>query len=133
MVGPVKHRFRRRTVVIGPDRIGKALAGLLRRERHETGIAAERRGYRTGFVIIRCHDAHAAFLRDMAMRLDTARHHDLPGGINHVVCVGDVLGHGDDTAVADTDIGMEGFGRGGDQTASDCQIMSHDHPFVPSG
>ena len=69
----------------------------------------------------------------MTMRLDAARHDDMPGGINHVIRAGDVLGDGDDTTVAYTDIGMKGFGRGGDQAATDCHIMSHDHPFVPSG
>ena len=133
MVGPVENRFQGRAVIIGLNRAGKALAGLLGGKGHETGIAAEGGGYRTGFIIIRRHDAHAAFLRDMTMRLDTARHHDTPCRIDHIICVRDRLGEGGDTTVSNADIGVKCLCRGSNKAAADCQIMSHDHPFVPSG
>src|SRR5688572_13944462 len=56
---------------------------MLRRERHDGRRPAERRGDRGAVKIVRAHLPGRRELLDMAMAVDSARHHQPPARFDH--------------------------------------------------
>ena len=96
----VDHGFRSGQLVVRRDDVDERLAPMLRRERDDGRRSAEHRRHSARVEIVRAVHAARRLLLDVTVTVDTTRHHQLVGRVNHAIGIVERLGQRDDPAVA---------------------------------